>query len=100
MIRPPPGPPEGRDDEAALVARASWGDREAFRRIVEAYQNKLYRAALGLLNDPDDAEDVVQEVFIRAYRGLHKFRGQARLSTWLYSVALNACRICSSASGV
>lgn len=79
-------------DERELVASARRGDREAFRQIVERHQNDVYYLALGLLRNPDDAEDAVQDVFIRAYKSLARFRGDARLGTWLYRVTLNACR--------
>ncbi len=92
MMPQPPPERETQVDEAMLVDRARQGDREAFRRLVETHQGNVYYAALGLLRNPDDAEDVVQEVFIRTYKSLDRFRGQARLSTWLYRVTLNACR--------
>lgn len=88
----PRQPPIDPDAETELLDRARRGDREAFRRLVEAHQANVYYAALGLLRHSDDAEDVVQEVFIRAYKSLHRFRGRARLATWLYRVTLNACR--------
>lgn len=81
-----------RDGEAALVERARQGDRGAFRQIVETHQGDVYYLALGLLRHPEDAEDVVQDVFIRAYKSLGRFRAEASLGTWLYRVALNACR--------
>ncbi len=92
MPQPPPEQRETQADETILVDRARQGDREAFRRLVETHQDNVYYTALGLLRNPDDAEDMVQEVFIRAYKFLDRFRGQARLGTWLYRVTLNACR--------
>ena len=79
-------------DETKLVELARQGDRDAFRQLVERHQDDVYYLALGLLRNPDDAEDVVQDVFIRAYRSLARFRARSRLSTWLYRVTLNACR--------
>jgi RNA polymerase sigma-70 factor (ECF subfamily) len=79
-------------DEEELVERARRGDRDAFRQLVERHQDDVFYLALGLLRNRDDAEDVVQDVFIRIYKSLGRFRGQARLSTWLYRVTLNACR--------
>ena len=79
-------------DEKELVERARQGDREAFRVLVERHQDDVFYLALGFLRNRDDAEDVVQEVFIRAYKSLDRFRGQAGLGTWLYRVTLNACR--------
>lgn len=79
-------------DEKELVERARRRDRDAFRQLVERHQDDVFYLALGLLRNRDDAEDVVQDVFIRTYKTLGRFRGQARLSTWLYRVTLNACR--------
>ena len=79
-------------DEQDLVERAQQGDREAFRQLVESHQDDVYYLALGLLRNRNDAEDVVQDVFIKAYKSLDRFRGQSGLGTWLYRVTLNACR--------
>jgi RNA polymerase sigma-70 factor, ECF subfamily len=78
-------------DERELVERARQGDRDAFREIVERHKEQVYYLALGLTRDPDDAEDMVQEAFLKAYRSLGRFRGQARLSSWLYRITVNAC---------
>ncbi|MCZ6507549.1 MAG: sigma-70 family RNA polymerase sigma factor [Acidobacteria bacterium] len=75
-----------------LVARARQGDRPAFREIVDRHQADVFHLALGLLARREDAEDVVQEVFIRAYRSLKSFRGEAGLGTWLYRITMNASR--------
>jgi RNA polymerase sigma-70 factor (ECF subfamily) len=77
--------------ERELVERARDGDRGAFREIVEAHQGRLYSLALGLLRDRQDAEDAVQEAFLRAYRGLKGFRGGSQLGSWLYRIAVNVC---------
>jgi RNA polymerase sigma-70 factor (ECF subfamily) len=69
----------------ALRAR----DREEFARLVDAYSSKIYRVALKILNDPQDAEDVLQETFIKAYRSLPAFEGRSSLSTWIYRIAVN-----------
>ncbi|MBZ0111951.1 MAG: sigma-70 family RNA polymerase sigma factor [Thermoanaerobaculia bacterium] len=82
----------GIDEDAGLVRRAARGDRQAFRAIVERHQGRVYRLALGLLANHGDAQDVVQEVFIRAYRSLKWFRGESGLGTWLYRITLNATR--------
>ncbi len=79
-------------DEHDLVERSRHGDRQAFREIVERHQDEVFYLGLGLLRNRHDAEDLVQEVFIRAYRSLERFRGQASLGTWLYRIAVNACR--------
>ena len=65
------------------------GDRAEFARLVEEYSNRIYRLALKILNDPQDAEDVLQETFIKALRALPSFEGRSSLSTWLYRIAVN-----------
>lgn len=65
------------------------GDPEAFAALVDAYSGMIYRLALKMLNDPDAAEDVLQETFIKAYRHIGRFDGRSRLGTWLYRIATN-----------
>ena len=64
-------------------------DRAEFARLVETYSGMIYRLAEKMLNDSQDAEDVLQETFIKAYRGLSKFDGRSSISTWLYRIAMN-----------
>lgn len=75
-------------DEISLEALKA-GNRAAFARLVEAYSPAVYRVALKILNDPQDAEDVLQETFIKALRALPNFEGRSSLSTWLYRIAVN-----------
>lgn len=65
------------------------GDREAFATMVATYSPSLYRLALRMLGDPDEAEDILQETFINAYKGMSRFEGRSKLSTWLYRIASN-----------
>lgn len=65
------------------------GDRAEFAKVVEAYSEKMYRLILKMLRNPQDAEDVLQETFLKAYRGFEDFRGNAKISTWLYRIATN-----------
>ena len=65
------------------------GDRYEFSRLVEAYSGLIYRLGLKMLGNPQDAEDILQETFIKAYRGLPNFDGRSSLSTWLYRIATN-----------
>jgi len=65
------------------------GDKAEFARLVESYSGMIYRLALNMLDDSQDAEDVLQETFIKAYRNLSKFDGRSSLSTWLYRIATN-----------
>mgnify|MGYP004536942375 CR=1 FL=1 len=73
--------------EAELVAQLQQGSEDAFRVLVERYQNRIYRTVLALLRSPEDAEDVAQEVFVEVYQTIGRFRGEAALSTWLYRLA-------------
>ncbi len=77
--------------ELELVERARGGDRDAFHEIVESHKEQVYYLALGLTRRPEDAEDMVQESFLKAYRSLASFRGQAKLSSWLYRITVNVC---------
>jgi RNA polymerase sigma-70 factor (ECF subfamily) len=79
--------------DAALARRALTGDHAAFETIVTLYAERVYRLARRLTRSPADAEEVVQETFLRAYRRLDGFRGEAALSTWLYRIATNAARM-------
>ncbi len=65
------------------------GDRVEFSRLVEAYSGKLYRLALKMLGNQQDAEDILQETFLKAYRHLNTFDGRSSLSTWLYRIVTN-----------
>ena len=78
-------------DEALLLKRLQAGDKEVFADWVLGHQRGIYGYCLRLTGSQEDAEDLTQEVFIRAYRGIHRFRQQSRLSTWLYQIAHNAC---------
>jgi len=76
-------------DDEALVDLARKGDGAAVRLIMQRHNRRLYRAARGVLHDDAEAEDVVQEAYIRAFTHLGDFRGEAQLSTWLTRIALN-----------
>jgi RNA polymerase sigma-70 factor, ECF subfamily len=65
------------------------GDRAEFARLVEAYSGHIYRLGLKMLNNPQDAEDILQETFIKAFKHMDGFDGRSRLSTWLYRIATN-----------
>lgn len=78
--------------DRALVAAARAGDGDAYARLVERHAPRLLGLARHLLGHEEDAEDAVQETFVRAHRALGGFRGDAAVGTWLYRIALNACR--------
>lgn len=77
---------------AELVVRAKGGDTLAFDRLVELHAPAVYNLAYRVTHSREEAEDCVQEAFVRAYSGLRNFRGEAAFSTWLYRVALNVAR--------
>ncbi len=78
-----------RPDTATLVGRAKQGDDDAFGMLVDQHKDKIYGHLSRMLRDPVEAEDVAQEVFIRAYENLAGFRGAASFQTWLYRIASN-----------
>jgi RNA polymerase sigma-70 factor (ECF subfamily) len=88
MIRTPAGPVTDED----LVARATAGDLESFNQLVSRWERPIYALAYRTLGREEEARDVVQEAFLRAFRGLKGFKGEAKFSSWLYRITLNLCR--------
>jgi RNA polymerase sigma-70 factor (ECF subfamily) len=78
------------DDDRRLIAECLGGRRDAFGELVSRYQARLYNAAVRLVDNPEDAADVVQDAFLSAYQSLHAFKGDAEFFTWLYRIAFNA----------
>ncbi len=81
---------EQLDEE--LVAKVQRGDKVAFDFLVIKYQHKIIQLVNGYVKDPSEAQDVAQEVFIKAYRALGNFRGEAAFYTWLYKIAINTAK--------
>lgn len=81
---------DDRTEEQVLVMRAQRGEQDAFRILVERYQNQTYTLALRMVSSPEDAQDVAQEAFLSAWKALPKFRMDAKFSTWLYRLTVNA----------
>ena len=77
--------------EKKLVKRSLQGDIQAFEELVAQYQNKIYKLAYRYMGNEEDAYDMAQEVFIKAFRSLHTFEGTSSFSTWIYRVASNVC---------
>jgi RNA polymerase sigma-70 factor (ECF subfamily) len=75
-----------------LVARSIGGDPDSFNELIHRWERPIYALAYRQLGREEDARDVCQETFLRAYRALGGFRGQAKFSSWLYRIALNLCR--------
>jgi RNA polymerase sigma-70 factor (ECF subfamily) len=87
--------PEGarglREDDREAIEACRQGEREAFDRLVERYQRDVYRLCYRYVNNHQDANDMAQEAFLKAYRALSTFRGDSAFSTWLYRIAVNTC---------
>ncbi|HUI11164.1 MAG TPA: sigma-70 family RNA polymerase sigma factor [Bacteroidota bacterium] len=75
-------------EDNRIVQEVLGGNQSAFRAIVERYQDRVFRTCLGMLRDREDAEDVAQDVFVEVYNSLGSFRGEAKLSTWIYRIAV------------
>src|SRR5215510_11255789 len=82
--------PRERDELDHLVGAAREGDRSAFEELVRRTYVDTYTLAMRLTADEEDARDVVQETYLRAWKGIRRFRGDAALSTWLYRITANA----------
>ena len=83
--------PRLRQDDREAVEACQRGEREAFDRLVERYQRDIYRLCYRYVNNHEDANDMAQEVFLKAYRAIGRFRGDSSFSTWLYRIAVNTC---------
>lgn len=75
-----------------LVARSRAGDRESFNQLVVRWERPIYALAYRVLRREDEARDICQDTFLRAYKALPGFKGQAKFSSWIYRIALNLCR--------
>jgi len=84
---------EGRESETdgELIRSFRAGREDAFDRLYQRHQDYVYNVCLGILANPEDARDCTQEAFLRVYRKVGEFRGEAAFSTWLYRVAVNVC---------
>lgn len=89
---PPPATEKAADIDAILVERTVAGDQKAFELLVIKYQRRIQRLIGRMVRDVDLVEDIAQETFIRAYRALGQFRGEAQFYTWLYRIAVNTAK--------
>jgi RNA polymerase sigma-70 factor, ECF subfamily len=78
-------------DERALIERCRAGDDSAFSELVDRYKNLVYAMVCRMVSDRTQADDLAQDVFLKVHRGLPYFRGDARLSTWIYRIVANVC---------
>ncbi|MBC7881757.1 MAG: sigma-70 family RNA polymerase sigma factor [Anaerolineae bacterium] len=75
-----------------LVSKASKGDSEAFRQLYRRYSSRVRGLLYQMMNEPDHLDDLTQEVFVKVFRSLPKFRGDSAFSTWLFRIAVNCCQ--------
>jgi RNA polymerase sigma-70 factor (ECF subfamily) len=78
------------ETDEQLVRKAQQDDEKAFGELVHRYESKVYSLALKMLRNPEDAEDVLQDTFLRAYRGIKSFQGNSTFSTWIYRITANS----------
>ena len=96
VVQPDPAPVSDRSlfvdmNEEQLVAACLAGHREAFEIIVERHRRTVYQLCYRFVGNHEDESDLSQDVFVRAYKGLQRFRGQSSLGTWLYRIGVNVC---------
>jgi RNA polymerase sigma-70 factor, ECF subfamily len=77
--------------ELAIIERCKKNDAEAFGKIVDAYQNRLFGFVRRMVKDPEEANDIAQEAFVRAFQGIGRFDGRSSIRTWLFRIAYNLC---------
>ena len=82
-------PADPKDDELELVSRARQGDAAAFSTLIERYEGKIFRLAMNITQNREDAEDVLQEAFLKAYEHLNQFQGNSKFYTWVVRIAVN-----------
>lgn len=85
-------PPLSSDSDLQLVERTVAGDQRAYELLVIKYQRRIERLIARMVRDTDLVQDIAQETFLRAYRALHQFRGEAQFYTWLYRIAVNTAK--------
>ena len=92
MTTPSPAPQEPADSDLRLVERTVAGDQRAYELLVIKYQRRIERLVGRMVRDTDLVADITQETFLRAYRALYQFRGEAQFYTWLYRFAVNTAK--------
>ena len=80
-----------RDEDRAVIEAVLAGDAAAYRGLVERYEQRVYNVVYGMVRNQEDARDLAQDAFIKAYKNLHRFRLESSFYTWLYRIAMNVC---------
>jgi RNA polymerase sigma-70 factor (ECF subfamily) len=83
---------DSRTAEAAFIRRLVARDEAAFTELVQLYERRVFALVFRMLGNRHEAEEITQEVFVQVFRAIHRFRGEAKLSTWLYRVGVNLCK--------
>ncbi|MFC1587000.1 sigma-70 family RNA polymerase sigma factor [Planctomycetota bacterium] len=78
-------------DDRTLVKQSQLGDKEAFRQLMERYQDRVFNSVYRIIGDADEADNLLQETFFKAYKALDQFKQESQFSTWLYRIAMNNC---------
>lgn len=73
----------------ALISKLKQGDQSGFTAVLDLYQDMVYNTAIGIVQNPDDADDITQEVFVQVYLSINTFKGESKLSTWLYRITIS-----------
>jgi RNA polymerase sigma-70 factor (ECF subfamily) len=81
-----------QSEDTSLIGQCLGGKPEAYGRLVEKYSGRIINVAYAMMSDRHEAEDIAQEAFVRAYKGLPRFERKAKFSSWLYQIALNLCK--------
>ncbi len=76
-------------NQPELIAQLQQGDEQAFKKLVDEWQDMVYNTVLGIVQNADDADDITQEVFIQVFQSVSSFKGDSKLSTWLYRIAVS-----------
>src|SRR5580692_7815904 len=84
--------PSEEETEAQFVARLVARDESAFNELVTTYERRVFALVFRMLNRRDEAEDLAQEVFVQVFKAIDSFRGESKLSTWIYRIAVNLCK--------
>jgi RNA polymerase sigma-70 factor (ECF subfamily) len=79
------------EDEKNLVEKSAGGDIDAFETLIQSHQKKVYNIALRMTKNPEDAQELSQDAFVRAFIAIKKFRGDSSFATWLYRITMNVC---------